>query len=160
MENFFYTAKRPHNVGDILGGGNFGRGYDLYVLDISTEQGAQNGWKLASEMIVEAARHTRYPHMPSRLTCSYAYPDEQEARNSLTGVPAHLHFLYEVELVDPTKTCHVVARNLMSAMTRLAGVVQFAPNNRALADQYWSGQGITHPEIITESPLRVVRHIP
>lgn len=159
MTNFFYIAKQPHNVGDMLGGGNFGRGYDLYVLDVLTQQGAENGWKLASEMIVEAVRQARYPHMPSRLTCSYAYPDEQEARNSMAGAAMLLH-LYEVELVDSTKPCYTVARNLMSAINRMALHVPFAPNNRALADQYWSGQGITHPEVITESPLRVVRRMP
>lgn len=27
MTNLFFTTRRSHNVGEILGGGNFGRGY-------------------------------------------------------------------------------------------------------------------------------------
>lgn len=159
MPNLFFVAKQPHNVGDPLGGGNFGRGYDAYVYDVQGVPGAMAGWRLASEMIVEEVRKDRYRHMPSRFTCSYAYPDEPEARRGMVGSPIPL-YLYEVALVDPSKPCHTVAFNLMSSVNRFAQHMPFLQNNRTLADQYWSGQGVTHPEVITESLLRVVQHIP
>jgi hypothetical protein len=159
MTNLFYTASRPHHIGDILGGGNFGRGYDQYILDFSTIQGATNGWKLAGEMIIELVRKEKYPKMPSRLTCSYAYPSEKAARESLVGAGIPI-YLYEVELVDASKPCHTVSRDLMSAVNRLCGNVPFVPHLRALADQYWRSQGGTFPEVIADSPLRVVRHVP
>lgn len=159
MTNLFFTAQRPHNVGDILGGGNFGLGYDRYVMDIGTTVGAESGWRLASEMIVEAVRLAHYPTMPSRLTCSYAYPSEQVARSTMTGSPIPL-YLYEVELTDPSKPCHTVSRDLMSAVNRMPRDVPFAPHVRRVAGQYWSSQGGAFPEVITESPLRVVRHLP
>lgn len=159
MTNLFFTARRPHNVGEVLGGGNFGRGYDLYLMDTGTSGGAESGWKLASEMIVETVRLARYPTMPSRLTCSYAYPNEQVARSTMTGSPMPL-YLYEVELVDPSKLCHTVSRDLMSAANRMPRGVPFAPHVRSVADQYWSSKGGAYPEVITESPLRVVRHLP
>lgn len=160
MPNLFFCAQKPHNVGDPLGGGQFGRGFDAYIFDAQTPSGAFCGWRLASEMIVEDVRKDRYPHMPSRLTCSYAFPDESEARRSMAASPGITLYLYEVELVDPAKSCHTVAFNLMSSVNRFAQHTPFLQNNRALADQYWSGKGITHPEVITESLLRVMRHVP
>ncbi|TDG02549.1 hypothetical protein E1N52_39215 [Paraburkholderia guartelaensis] len=159
MTNLFFTARRSHNVGEILGGGNFGRGYDQYVLDTWTSGGAESGWRMASEMIVETVRLARYPTMPSRLTCSYAYPNEQVARSTMTGSQVPL-YLYEVELVDPSKPCYTLSRDLMSVANRMPRGVPFAPHVRVVADQYWSSTGGTYPEVITESPLRVVRHLP
>jgi|GEM_PF-1581636 len=159
MTNLFFTTQRPHNVGEILGGGHFGRGYDQYVMDIGTSDCSEKGWRLASEMIVEAVRLARYPTMPSRLTCSYAYPSEQIARSTMNGSPMRL-YLYEVELTDPSKPCHTVSRDLMSAVNRMPRDIPFAPHVRLVADQYWSSKGGTYPEVITESPLRVVRHLP
>ncbi len=156
MANLFYVAKNRHQAGDILGGGNFGRGYDKYVMDTRTVLGAENGWKLASEMIVEVVRLTQYPSMPSRLTCSFAYPNEQEARLTMSGSM----FLHEVELVDPLKPCHTLSRDLMSAVNRMPQGVLFAPEVRKVAAQYWSSSGGAFPEVITESPLRVVQHLP
>lgn len=159
MTNLFFTARRPHNVDDILGGGNFGQGYDQYFMDTGTSGGAENGWKLASEMIVEIVRLTRYPTMPSRLTCSYAYPNEQAARSAMTESPIPL-YLYEVELVNPSKPCHTLSRDLMSAVNRMPRGTPFAPHVRRVADQYWSSNGGAYPEVITESSLRVVRLLP
>lgn len=154
MSRLFYVSQNPHAPGDHLGGGNFGRGYRAYYLNIASQQQALNGWKIASEYVIESVREKRYPDRPSRLTCSYAYNDEDLARRCNPNWR-----IYEVEPVNASARTHVAAFNLMSSDVRYSPLEPFIPYIERIADDYWAGRRITIPEVLVDSLLRVVKEL-
>ncbi|WP_158664373.1 DUF2441 domain-containing protein [Cupriavidus metallidurans] len=152
MSRLFFVARSRHAPGDTLGAGHFGAGFKRYRYDAQTMGGAQAAWRLASELLVENVRRARFPSLPSRFECSFAFNDEDHALAEM----ADGTFLHEVRLVNPGASTHVAGFNLMSSYRRFAVDQDFIEMTEAIADAYWSGRDIIVPEVLSLSPLEVV----
>lgn len=154
---FFYIARNDHEPGEILGAGHFGRGYRRYPYDINSQQGAFNGWKIAKEMIFESIRTQCYPSLPSRLECSYAYLTRADALDGFT--PGQGLFAFEVILEDPLAPSHIGDFLLLSSRNAIPVREPYIPWVESIAHSYWSGRSPELPELLTLSPLKVMRRI-
>lgn len=154
---FFYVAKNQHQPGDLLGAGHFGAGYRQYPYDISNPIGAFNGWRIAKEMIFERVREQHYANLPSRLKCSYAYVNRADALHNLA--PGQGLFAYEVAIADPGADRHIGDFTLLSSTNVIPTNAPFIPWAEATAHAYWSGQSPALPELLTLSPIEVLKRI-
>jgi len=154
---FYYIARKDHQPGELLGGGNFGRGYRQYPYDINTPLGAFNGWKVAKEMIFESIRVKHYPSLPSHFECSFAYVAREDA---LKGFESERGlFAFEVQLVSLNTPSHIGDFTILSSTNNPDISEPFIPWVEANAHLYWAGFSPRVPELLALSPLRVVRRI-
>ncbi len=156
-EIYYYIARKDHQPGELLGGGNFGRGYREYCYDINTSQGAFNGWKIAKEVIFEIIRAKHYPTLPSRLECSYAYLTHEAALSGF--VPNQGLFAFEVEVKDLLAPSHIGDFTLLNSENNPGASEPFIPWVENTAHTYWSGHAPQVPELLTLSAIKVVRRI-
>ncbi|MBN9115329.1 MAG: hypothetical protein J0I36_08555 [Pandoraea sp.] len=153
MSNYFFVARSRFNPGETLGGGHFGDGFKDYVFNDQSQAGALQGWRLASELIVEDVRKRFFPDRPSRLKCSFAWVRQSDAEMNL---PVGL-FVHEVRLQDPNAPVFVADFTLMSAASRFATSDTFISLSEAVAHKYWTGGSPQLAEVLTLSPLVVVK---
>lgn len=156
-DTYYYIARSDHQPGELLGAGHFGRGYRRYPYDISSPQGAFNGWKVAKELIFERVRTQSYPLLPSRLECSYAFLNREDALRDFS--PGNGLFAFEVLLTGPLAPSHVGDFSLLSSTNSPSNSDPFIPWAEAIAHSYWSGQAPQLPELLTLSPIKVIRRI-
>ncbi len=154
---FYYVARKEHQPGDLLGAGHFGAGYRTYPYDVSGPQGACNGWKIAKEMIFESVREQNYGLLPSRLRCSYAYVNKWDALTNF--VSGQGLFAHEVVIVDELAPRHVGDFSLLSSTNAVPTNSPFIPWAEATAHAYWVGQNLKIPELLTLSPIKVLKRI-
>lgn len=70
-----------------------------------------------------------------------------------------INLLYEVELVDPTAAQHTGVFDLLTTAYTIDNST-FLPKVQALAAQYWNGAASAGTsELVTASPLRILRRI-
>ena len=74
---------------------------------------------------------------------------------SSRAVNRRIDLRYEVELVDPSAITHVGDLTLAN-MQNTDDVAVFEQR----AAQYWQGTNIVKPELLTTSPIRIVRVLP
>lgn len=153
---FFHLTPIRLSPGSIVLPGNWGRIIRRYITPITNVQTFGNAWLMSRELIFEDVRKERFPSKPSRFESAFCCPDEPSARvYQAQADPNKIQTLHEVELVDPTAPTHVAPLPM----------VDFAPGslfmeetaNRAVI--YWTGDPNGNQEIVTLSPLRVVRSI-
>ncbi|MBN3838875.1 DUF2441 domain-containing protein [Burkholderia sp. Ac-20349] len=151
MNSFFHFTTVILEPKSIIRPGNWG--FFLRTYDIRNQGHAM---MLASEMVLEQIRQASFPDRPSRLNCNYVFDDEQIARQQ-RPVNFGLHFrLYEVRLVDKAQKTHRAAFNLLNARFPNQGVA-YLPYAEDLAHRYWGGSDIQIPEVLTESPIEIVK---
>lgn len=153
MSTYFFVSRSRHSPGEILGGGHFGEGFRDYVFNDQSQIGAQQGWRLASELIIEDVRRRLFPKRPSRLECSYAYKFRGDAERDL---PVG-YFVHEVRLQDASADVFIADFTLMSAASRFATTDTFVSLTERVAHKYWTGDIPQIAEVLTLSPLVVVR---
>jgi hypothetical protein len=133
------------DVGDIIRAGNWGRivrGYGTWHP------------QFLRESLFESLRSRAYAHLPSRLTCSFAYEDEDSAqRGMLDGDVNVAPSLYAVEAVDAEALQHVADHELVTVPGGLFDTA--ALEERILT--YWQGRRLSQfSEVLVASDLRVV----
>jgi hypothetical protein len=120
-----------------------------------------------SEMELEAARKQRFSEKPSRLTSAFACTSIDTARfymhvPAFQGRLAFSPVLYEVEKAEPDAPEHRTDFNLIQPLPRRRETMS------EIATLYWTAglwititdaPGIRCEEVVTPSPLRVVRRI-
>jgi hypothetical protein len=152
----FHISSHPFQVGDIVQAGRWGSALRSYQFDAGSSGGAWNGWRLASEVILEKVRLQVAPHLPSRWDCSFAFDDLSVARAQGQLSQPNLT-IYEVELVNPNAAVHRTDWHLMSAATRFASGKPFTMQTEQIARTYWSASVTpTIPEVLCASDLRVI----
>jgi hypothetical protein len=156
-EIYCYIARKDHQTGELLGGGNFGRGYREYCYDVYTSQGAFNGWKIAIEVIFETIRAKHHPNLPSPPECSYAYLTRGVALNGFA--PDQGLFAFEVEVKDLLALSHIGDFTLLNSENKPGASEPFIPWVENTAHTYWSGHAPQVPELLTLSAIKVVRRI-
>lgn len=158
MGTYFHCAPILLELGSIVLPGNFGR-------IIRAAGQAHNLW--ARETALEGVRAQHYPHKPSRWSSCFACPTEATARGyrkalSAKAPSAAWQVLYEVEPLDDAAAEHRADFNVVEPLPGL-------PHDMTkIAHLYWSaGLWVTIKEqptlrceeIVTESPLRILRRL-
>ncbi|WP_145928044.1 hypothetical protein [Bradyrhizobium neotropicale] len=95
--SLFHVNAALLQPGAVILPGNWGR--------VIRQAGWQHG-RSVFEVALEDQRLRTFPHLPSRLDCSFFFDDVEEARFYRLAQNQHTHNLYEVELVDPRATLH------------------------------------------------------
>lgn len=141
MPSYYHCAPLPLGPGSIICPGNWGR---------IKRQYEENALALLREVSFEAVRAAEFPTLPSRLTVAFVCTSEASAA-VYRGKHARAGLLYEVELVDPSAPSHVADHELF-----VQGFVGIDGAND-LARRYWRGESLGFPEMLTMSPLRILR---
>lgn len=139
---YFHCTSVPLAPGSIINPGGWGRAHRYF--NVNNHVGA------AYEGLFEAIRMREFSTKPSRLAGIFSCPTEADA---ITYRDQHkkLGSIYEVELTDPT--CPIHKGDYSIAVRQVAGI----DGIENLAREYWSAANVIHPEILTTSPLRVIR---
>ena len=107
------------------------------------------------EAILEEIRKNEFPHLPSRLECSFVLDELIEAQYYVTNF-AHLSLVYEVTLLDKGVATH-------EADWKGTGPYD---QTKEWARRYWRGDVMPHPETslklrerLTLSRLRIEKQV-
>jgi hypothetical protein len=144
---YFYCYSLPLEAGSVIRPGNWGR-----ILEAYTPQSSPNAWLLVRELAYELARIQSFPNKPSRLKSLFLCTSEAGLNDFRATANRALDLGYEVELVDPSAPTHLGDWTLPN-MQNTDSLVTFT--NRATL--YWQGSNIVKEELLTLSPIRVVR---
>jgi hypothetical protein len=147
MTKYFYRSAKLYRRNTIIMSEEWGKPFGSPTYN-------KNSPLYISEMLLEASR-LLLPYTlqyPSRLTCNYAFDDENEARTRMQ----HLPYLYRVKFTKPNAVSKRLAYNLIGTMH---SQVMSPSALQSLVDDYWAGNSITVAEIITESPLQIIKQI-
>jgi hypothetical protein len=140
--------------GSIIEAGNWGRLLREYESPLDSAQKTfGNPWVLTRELVFELARVESFPDKPSRFSSTFALVCEADAAAYRTRYNLKMkQVLHCAELVDPASPIH-------------AGIVgdwppggkPFLDEMRAKAVDYWSGRGEGITEVVSASPLRILK---
>ncbi|WP_225031761.1 hypothetical protein [Paraburkholderia sp. XV] len=154
MSSYFHLCSVQLSPGSVIEPGNWGRIIELYPQDANVH----NAWRVAAEQVFEMTRLQLAPNAPSRLTSAFAFFSQADAEQQRAQM-GWINMLYEVELVDPNAAQHIGVFALLTATYALDNT-RFLPKARTLAVQYWTGSTPAGTkELVTASPLRVVKRI-
>jgi hypothetical protein len=153
---FFHLTPIRLAPGSIVLPGNWGRIIRKYVTPITNVQTFGNAWLMSRELIFEDVRKEQFASKPSRLGAAFCCPDEPSARvYQAQADPSKIQTLHEVEFVDPAAPTHTAPL----LMVDFVPGTLFMEETARRAVTYWSGDPNGNQEIVTLSPLRVVRPI-
>ncbi|WP_093386820.1 hypothetical protein [Variovorax sp. OV329] len=153
----YRVERTPHVSGFVLAAGHWGDGFTRYTIArCQTDFWAP--WRVASEAIIERVRAIEFPQRPSRLRCSFSWPDEASARVALAQSPGWC--IEILEPIDPLANQFVADFALLSSGSRFQLHAPFLLDNERIARQYWTGGQAVAPELLIESDLRVVGVLP
>jgi hypothetical protein len=146
MNNFYYACSYPLEVGSVIKPGNWSRILKLYT----PSQG--NPWVILREKIFEDIRLAEFSTKPSRWESLFLCESEEGIREFVITNNRVMDLLYEVELVDFHAPRH-------KGCLIIQGIHQ---NDNYLsieqkAYQYWRSENIQKSELVTSSPIRILR---
>lgn len=150
MPNYFYCYSLPLGAGSIINPGNWGR-----ILRTYTQQTNPQAWVLIRELVYESVRREHFSFKPSRFDSLFLCTTEADLMTFRANTGRHLDIGYEVKLVDPQATSHL--GDWGAANTQGNANV---PAYENLAQTYWQAASITKPELVTTSPIRIIRVLP
>jgi hypothetical protein len=136
--------------GSVVPPGNWGRILGLYPLNQP-----QGHWLLVREEVFESVRRAQFPQRPSRLESLFVCESLEEILAFRQSARRGLDLAYEVELVDEGAASHRACLSVFDGEQE--GTISFL-RDRAVC--YWKGVEIQRPEVVTTSPIRIVRHHP
>lgn len=96
-----------------------------------------------------------FPEKPSRFDGIFVCFSEKDIDEFRATTNRRIDLRYEVELVNPSAITHVGDWTLAN-MQNTDDVSVFEQR----AAQYWHGSNIVKPELLTASPIRIVRVLP
>jgi hypothetical protein len=154
----FHSSPTLLGAGSIIMPGNYGR-------IIRTVGKAHPLWE--REKVLEEVRKQRYSKKPSRLASTFCCTSLDTARfylraPVLKGEQGMLPVLYEVEKVEPDAPEHRADFNVVRPLARRKETMG------EIATMYWEASlwttiadapGIRCEELVTSSPLRIIRRV-
>lgn len=146
MASYFFACSYPLEPGSIVRPGNWGRMIKSY-----TPQ-AGNPWILVREMAYEEIRANEFPQKPSRFDSIFLCSSLEGISEFLRSNNRQFDIAYEVELVNPSATCHEGCLNnpVISAEDNYSSLL-------AKAREYWSATKVQNPELVTLSSVRILQ---
>ncbi len=127
--------------------GNWGRILKMYKRNHAGEV-------LLREKILEDIRRRYYSKKPSRLNAIFLLETLEEARN-FRNQSNPWNLIYEVEISDPSKPLHRGDYNKVSPHPN----ENYLEKIEEIAHAYWKGENIQRPEIVVESPIKIIQRI-
>lgn len=146
---FFHITHLPLRSGSIIEAGNFGRIINAYRNDKG------DPWAISRELVFEMVRKESWPHLPSRLNCSFLFTnieDAQRGMEAFSGGFVFGHRIYRAELVEPDAPFHVADFNQVG----IPQGTEFLQPMIHKARRYWAGKQIEVPEFLTTSAIRIL----
>lgn len=150
MSSYFYCYSLPLAAGSVINPGNWGR-----ILRMYTQQTNAQPWVLIRELAYEGVRRQQFPAKPSRFDGLFVCETEADLKDFRMAANRRLDIGYEVELVDPSASCHRGDRTLPNLQP-----TDDLPTFETRAVLYWQGTSIMKPELLTLSSIRIVRQLP
>ena len=157
----YFVTTLSYEVGAVIPAGPLGRTLSEYGRLIPLPTGQSNvfgdGWRLLTEYVLEQIREEHYPDLPSRLTCSFAFPTLEIAKKNGHSVLApSTPFARRIYAVELTNTNCIVHHSDMDIIP-----VRYGDNYMSRvfseAHRYWCAPGDAHtPETLLGSDLRVI----
>jgi hypothetical protein len=157
VSTYFHFTMTRLDPGSIILPGNWGR--LLHRYQHKNSQGGQifgQVFVLFREVLVEGIRAEHFHALPSRFYATFCLPDLEAAeRYRAAHDPSRLQVLHEVEITAESLPTHV------GFLSDLAWPQEdnFLGPMKKRAHDYWSKNGQGDIEIVSASPLRVVRAV-
>lgn len=148
MTSYYYCCSLPLEVGAIIRPGNWGRILRKYSPQISPSP-----WLLTRELIWESVRAREFAEKPSRFDSAFVCLSEENL-NEFRMSGRTFDMCYEVELMNPNAPQHIGDW----ALANMQNTDDFSVFEQR-ARLYWQGQNIVKQELVTLSPIRVMRII-
>lgn len=155
MATYFHAGRHFRRPGDVIAAGHYGGMIDVH---------GPNHFHFARERTLDRVRRRRFGGKPSRLSAVFVCPTEAGVRRyideSCSRHPGRVpEMVYEVELVAPGPV-HLGDWRIPQALRDDDG--------EGVAAQYWAGCDVSgvsirdtrYDEVVTLSPLRIVRRLP
>jgi len=145
--SYYWLCSYPLEGGSIISPGNWGRIISLYAFDT-------NNLNQIRERVFEKVRTENYPDRPSRLKSTYLCKDIDGARQFLRDTNRRFDLIYEVEVLEQGKP-------LFTTDWKRADHVDGESESLMIirAHNYWKAEDVAHPEVLTESRIKIVRRI-
>jgi Protein of unknown function (DUF2441) len=144
-------------AGDVIPVGNFGRLLRELHHGVNINGRVFVLGMVAREYIFELARRELRPSAPSRLTCAFACPTEEDARlYAVENNKDNKMRFYEVEPTDGSASTHKAAISHCTMVSDVGFIDLMEPK----AKLYWQGNPGDPTkgwELLFASPLRVIR---
>lgn len=145
----FYCGSALLAAGSVIEPGNWGR-----ILQLYTPQAQPNSWLLVRELVYEDVRRIHFGGKPSRLSSTFLCLSEPDIREFRTQYNRVFDLMYEVEFVNQNAPQHSGDWTLLNmANTNTIQVFE------SQAHLYWQGNNIVKQEVVTQSPIRVLRRL-
>lgn len=151
MTTYYHFRQRHRHPGDIINPSM------RSILETYTVGGNVNPWRMATELALEERRLVLAPKAVSRMDSNFVFLTEDDALTQVYRLGGS-KFLFEVEFVDPTAPTFKADFDLISKLFTGDGT-PLLPKVKTMADPYWKGQINGTPELLTTSPLKVVRTV-
>lgn len=110
-------------------------------------------WLPLREYAFELVRSKEFKDLPSRLVAAFVCETEADMKKFMANGRS-FDMPYEVELVEPSLPFH---RGCLTAFDNANAGTLNQLEERARV--YWQGTNILFPELITMSPLRIIRRL-
>lgn len=147
-KTYFHALSTSLQIGSVVLPGNWGR----MVKQYSPNAGAP--WILVRELIFEAVRVKYYSELPSRLESVFLCETEEELQQFCTSNQRKFDIGYEVEIVRSDALFHRADLTLAN-LDNLDTFETF--EKRAML--YWNTKDISKVEVLTNSPVKIIRRI-
>jgi hypothetical protein len=136
-------------TGSVIEPGNWGRMLRLY-----TPQAQPNSWLLVRELVYEGIRRAHYSAKPSRIVSTFLCLTESDIQEFRIQYNRNFDLMYEVEIIDQNAPRHIGDWTLPNmANTDTVQVFELR------AHLYWQGNDAMKQEIVTPSPVRILRRL-
>lgn len=148
-QKYYWLCSYPLEEGSVVLPGNWGRIVNLYKSDGPVLLHLR-------ERIFEEVRLRSFSNLPSRMKSNFLFESLEQAKafkNNETG--RYLDILYEVEIIDHGKPQFRGDLNVF----HWPPTPFFLKEIDNMAYKYWQGENIQYPEILTESPIKIISKI-
>jgi len=142
---YYFACSYPLEPGSIVLPGNWGR-----ILGMYSTSGFGNAWIQYREDVFEKIRQDEFPDKPSRVTSIFLCDTEQALRDFMQQTGRLIDLPYAVSLVDPEEPIHRGCLSLLQIQQK-ENLDTFAQKAR----QYWIGNPVSRPEVVTTSRIRI-----
>ena len=147
--NYYFLCSYPLAPDSIIQPGNWGRIMNSYNL-----ANPNIYWLPLRELMFENIRLKEFPAKPSRFSSAFLCESVEDAKAFRQASSRFFDLLYEVSLVNPELPNH---RGCLSLFDNANQGNMIDLENRAR--YYWAGTNIQKPELISISPIRILRNI-
>lgn len=149
MKKYYYwLCSYPLKPGSIVEPGNWGRILSLYNhLDVQLMQ------RKSKEDLYEQVRKKYYPTKPSRLKTSFVCEKLEDVKDFENATCRLYNIVYEIEVIDNKKPFFRTDWSKMRSDIADKKVLE------TFAHEYWRGENIIYPEILTLSDIKIIKKI-